>query len=268
MLRARELRQRPGPERDGRAVRRHVHLRRLSPLLATLCATALIAGCGGGDGGQEAGTSTATGAGGALPVAALGDSITAGSPLYDPDPQARASFGFGDDERSQFEYWAHEADPALELENCGVFGERTDEIAARLPSCAEGAEVLIVQGGINDIAQALAGGPDAASDAAREAVANIDAMVAEGQELGLRVAVANVLPWNNGHPVADPAIAELNDGIARIARRRDATLLDFHAALEDDEEAGVMAPALTEDGDHPSIAGYRLLGELVAAKLG
>ena len=89
-------------------------------------------------------------------VAALGDSITSGSPAYDPDPAQRVALGFGDDERSQYEYWAHRADPTLELTNCGVFGERTDEIAARLDSCAAGADVLIVQGGINDIAQASA----------------------------------------------------------------------------------------------------------------
>ena len=28
-----------------------------------------------------------------------------------------------------------------------------------------------------------------------------------------------------------------------------------------------MAPQLTADGDHPSVEGYRLLGELVAPKL-
>ena len=31
---------------------------------------------------------------------------------------------------------------------------------------------------------------------------------------------------------------------------------------------GTMAPKLTADGDHPSIEGYRLLGELVARELG
>ena len=29
-----------------------------------------------------------------------------------------------------------------------------------------------------------------------------------------------------------------------------------------------MAPEYTDDGDHPSIEGYRVLGELVAKKLG
>lgn len=252
---------------------REGRLKRLCLILGALVA---LAGCGGGDEPSEPSTTTAPPAaeaedeteGGEIVVAALGDSITAGSPLYDPDPQARAALGFGDDERSQFEYWASRADPTLEFRNCGVFGERTDEIATRLEECAAGADALIVQGGINDIAQSLAGGPRVAEDAARAAVENIDGMVASGQANGLRVAVTDVLPWNNGHPVADPAIAALNSGIEEVARERDVTLLRFHAELEAPDLAGTMALELTDDGDHPSIEGYRLLGELVAAELG
>ena len=128
----------------------------------------------------------------AVRVAALGDSITAGV-----------------DERSQFQYWASKADPGLQFNNCGVFGERTDEIAARLDACAEDADVLIVQGGINDVAQGVA--VDVAAENLRE-------MVARGKERGLEVYLANVLPWNNGHPQADPPIAELNRAIAAIGR--------------------------------------------------
>ena len=78
----------------------------------------------------------------------------------------------------------------------------------------------------------------------------------------------NVLPWNNGHPVADEPINQLNADIADIAKEEGVPLLDFHGALEDPDEAGTMAPELTDDGDHPSIEGYRALGELVANELG
>src|SRR5262249_58369027 len=80
-----------------------------------------------------------------LVVAALGDSITEGSPEYG----ARR----GGDETSQWEYWAARADPRLVFRNCGIYGQRTDEIAAPLDGCVSGAEILVVQGGINDIAQ-------------------------------------------------------------------------------------------------------------------
>jgi lysophospholipase L1-like esterase len=241
--------------------------------VARLALLALIAvaatGCGGKD--EPAATEPkepAAGAESITAVAALGDSITAGNPLYDPDPDQRAALGFGDDERSQFEYWANVAEPGLTFENCGVFGERTDEIAQRFSACTEGADFVIVQGGINDIAQALAGGQKAALAAAQEAAANIDGMLDQAEELGLEVAVANVLPWNNGFPVAEGPINQLNRDIAEVAKRRDVRLLDFYGALEDPDTAGVMDSDLTDDGDHPSIEGYRILGELVADELG
>jgi lysophospholipase L1-like esterase len=183
-------------------------------------------------------------------VAALGDSITAGSPLWDPDPAVRSGIA-GPDERSQYEYWAAREHPGLEFRNCGVFGERTDEIAARLEDCAAGADALIVQGGINDIAQ---GRPVEA------AASSLLATVRRGKELGLEVAITDVLPWDNGHPAATPQIERLNRSIAGTAKAEDVPLLRFHDALEDRRRPGRMAPGLSDDGDHPSIGGYRLLG--------
>ena len=230
---------------------------------ASFALVALIAaGCGGDSERAPEGEDSRR-----LSVAALGDSITAGNPLYDPDPAQRQALGFGSDEESQYEYWAVEADPALEFSNCGVFGERTDEIAARLSECADGADLVIVQGGINDIAQGLGGDPQAMRDAVTAAARNIDRMLAETADLGLEAAVANVLPWNNGHPAADRPINELNTEIADIAERRGVPLLDFHDALESRQAPGTMAAGLTDDGDHPSIEGYRILGKLVAREL-
>jgi lysophospholipase L1-like esterase len=182
----------------------------------------------------------------AIVVAALGDSITEGSPGYDSRR--------GGAETSQWEYWAARADPRLEFRNCGIHGQRTDEILARLEECAAGADVLVVQGGINDIAQ---GRP------VEDAAANLRAMVRRGRGLGLRVAVADVLPWNNGWPDAEPKIRRLNELIAAMAREEGVTLLPFHDTLEGPERPGRMRDEWTHaDGDHPSVAGYRRLGEL------
>ncbi len=122
-------------------------------------AAVALAPAAGGCGADEAAESPASEQAGSaeVEVVALGDSITSGTPGYDPDPEARAALGFGDDQRSQYEYWATQADPGLGFRNCGVFGERTDEIGQRLDACVDDEpDVLIVQGGINDIAQ---GGP-------------------------------------------------------------------------------------------------------------
>jgi lysophospholipase L1-like esterase len=185
-------------------------------------------------------------------VATLGDSITAGSPEYDPDPRQREALGFGDVERSQWQYWAAKRNARLRFRNCGIYGQRTDEIAKRLDECARGAQALVVQGGINDIAQGRPVEP---------AADNLRAMVRRGKELGLRVAIAELLPWNNGYPDADPKIRRLNELIRELARDENVPVLPFYETLEDPEHRGRMRERWTSDGDHPSIEGYQELGE-------
>ena len=207
---------------------------------------------------------TAKGGSGVL-VAALGDSITAGSPVWDPNPSVRAQIPVKPDSQSQFEYWAGRADPGLRFRNCGVFGERTDEIALRLDMCARGADALIIQGGINDIAQSLGAGPRAERRAVELAGRNLDAMVRHGKKQGLPVFLTNVLPWNNGHPLADGSITELNRRIDAIGRSENVPVLPFFRTLEDPQAPGEMRPDWTIDGDHPSVLGYRRLGERAVA---
>ncbi len=208
----------------------------------------VAAGCGGG-----AETRTAR-----IVVATLGDSITAGSPGYDPDPAMRDVLGFGANERSQWQYWAERKEPRLRFRNCGVYGQRTAEIARRLGACAAGAHLLVVQGGINDLVQGVP---------VEQAATNLHRMVARGKALGLRVEVADLLPWNNGWPDAAARIRRLNRLIRELARAEGVRVLPFYGTLEDPRRPGRMAERLTADGDHPSVEGYRLLGERAAAEL-
>jgi lysophospholipase L1-like esterase len=180
-------------------------------------------------------------------VACLGDSITAGSPLWDPDPAVRAHIG-EPDERSQWQWWAALAAPQLEFRNHGVYGERTDQIAARFDEAVDGAELLVVQGGINDVVQ---GRP------VEEAARNLAGMIERAQGLGLRVVAADVLPWNNGDDRAAQDIVRLNELIRAI----DVPLLPFHDTLADPEQPHRLRDEYTDDGDHPSVEGHRLLGE-------
>ncbi len=192
-------------------------------------------------------------------VACLGDSITAGSPHWDPDPLVRERIGGALDERSAWEWWAARCDPRLDLRNCGVYGERTDEIARRLERCAAGADALVVQGGINDLAQGWPVG---------QAAENLAGMVRRGGELSVRVLLADVLPWNNGWPAAEEPIRRLNGLLRELATAEGMPLLPFHDTLEDVARPGRMREEWHADGDHPSVEGYRLLGELVASCLG
>jgi lysophospholipase L1-like esterase len=86
-------------------------------------------------------------------------------------------------------------------------------------------------------------------------------MVERGKRLGLRVALAELLPWNNGYPHADPQIRALNRLIHGIGRREKVPVLPFYKTLEDPAKPGRMKESWTSDGDHPSVAGYELLGE-------
>ena len=144
--------------------------------------------------------------------------------------------------------------PAPSFRNCGVPGERTDEIEARLESCAEGADVLVVQGGVNDIAQGLAVEPVAR---------NLRDMVRAGKRLGLRVAIVELLPWNGGFPAAAKPIRRLNELIAEIGTEENVPVIEWYRILEDPRRPGRMRLRLTIDLTHPSIAGYRRLGEAV-----
>jgi lysophospholipase L1-like esterase len=174
-------------------------------------------------------------------IAALGDSITEGSPGL-----------------RGWDVWAARADDRLEIRNRGIYGQRTDEIAARLDDCVRGAQILVLQGGINDIAQARD---------VETAAANLRAMVERGKELVPRVLIADVLPWNNGWPDAEPTIRRLNERITQIAHDEGVPLLPFHDTLEDPDRPGRMREEWTFEGDHPNEEGYRLLAGVVLAEL-
>lgn len=186
-------------------------------------------------------------------VVGLGDSITAGNPGWDPDPERRKLEDPGDDETSQYLYWASRANPGMRFRNHGVGGERTDEIRSRLEQAVEDADVIVVQGGINDVVQGRA---------IELAAEDLRAMVRRSKQLAPVVLLADVLPWNNGWPDAEPRIRALNALIAEIGASEGAPVLPFHETLEDSHAPGRMRSDWTPDGNHPSVEGHRRLGEL------
>lgn len=219
-------------------------------VIRTLAVAALVSGCGGA---ESPSATEGEARRRATIVAALGDSVTAGTPRWDPEPGFRSQIP-EPDQRSQYGYWAERALPETRFRNCGISGQRTDEIATRLDRCAEGADVLIVQGGVNDIAQGLP---------VEGAAENLRAMARRGKDLGLRVAVVELLPWNGGYPEADRSILELNRRIAAIGREEAVPVIEWYEVLEDPRRPGRMRLRWTSDPAHPSIEGYRRLGEAV-----
>ena len=184
-------------------------------------------------------------------VAVAGDSISAGSPLWDPDPSVRARIATPD-ERSQWQWWAARVDARLEFRTTAVYAERTDEIARRLDLVLTDADVLVIQGGINDVVQRRS---------VEGAAQNLEAMLDRGRAAGLALAVTDVLPWNNGDKRTAADIGRLNALIRDVAATTGVLLLPFHDTLADPEDPTRMRDGLTDDCDHPSIEGHRLLGE-------
>jgi len=107
--------------------------------------------------------------------------------------------------------------------------------------------VLVVQGGINDVVQRRP---------VEKTARNIEAMLARGRDAGLALAVTDVLPWNNGDERAAEDIERLNALIRQLAATADAALLPFRDTRD----------GLTDDGDHPSVEGHQLLGELAGRR--
>jgi lysophospholipase L1-like esterase len=185
-------------------------------------------------------------------IAVMGDSISAGTPGWDPNPAIREAKG-RDNVESQWEYWAARRHPGLTFHNHGVGGERTDEIAARLETDVGDVDHLVVQGGINDIVQGRN---------IEHAASDVRLMVQWGKRRGLQVTLADVLPWNNGRPGAAAEICSLNEAIHRIGQDEHVRVLPFYATLQSPEEPGRMRADWTADGNHPSVLGHRRLGEL------
>lgn len=190
---------------------------------------------------------------GAVQVAALGDSITAGSPLWDPNPDVRAGIADRLNDQSQYAYWAErELRGKVRIRNCGVFGERTDAIAARLAGCARGAKVILIEGGINDIAQGRT---------PQSVAKNLERMVGQAKRAKVAPILTEVLPWTGGYPEAAPKVLRANELIHALARREEVPVAPWYDALND---GGRMKPGLGIDDSHPSVAGYRKMGEIVA----
>ncbi len=217
---------------------------RVSALLGVVVFAALVVGCGG--------TASAP-AKHQLVVAALGDGVTAGAPGYYSDHGVRRLLGFGDNPGSQWEYWAQKKDSRLIFRTCGIYGQRTDQIARRLATCAAGASILVIEGGNEDIRQGRS--PTTAAH-------NLALIVERAQRLGLKVEITDLIPWNNGYPEAASKIQALNTLIHRLGRSDRIPVLRFYETLNDPAHPGRMKDAWTADGDFPSAIGYQRLGRL------
>jgi lysophospholipase L1-like esterase len=187
-------------------------------------------------------------------IAALGDSTTAGTPLFKSPVEAPPD-GEGDD-RSQFAYWLMRAHPRWRVLNRGVNGERTDQIAVRFDRdvLAHHPHVVVILAGVNDVYQ---GRPVA------DVTAHLRAMYDRARAAGIPVIAGSIVPYNTATPAQNAAMHEVNAWIAREAARDvNITFADTRraAAAPDDPDRLSGSP----DDLHPDIEGYRRMAEVIA----
>ena len=186
-------------------------------------------------------------------IVALGDSTTAGTPGW-RSPLEAPPAGSGD-AQSQYSYWLMQAHPDWEVVNCGVNGERSDEIAGRFARDVLNAapRVVIIIAGVNDVYQ------NRPVDAVTQ---NLKLMYELARHAGVTVLAGTIVPYNTATSEQNRRMHEINAWIERAANR------DPNVAFVDTRRAVAMPEDLdrlvsSPDSLHPSVDGYRRMAEAI-----
>lgn len=187
-------------------------------------------------------------------VVCLGDSTTAGTPLFKSPVEAPPD-GEGD-ERSQFAYWLRQAHPEWQVLNRGVNGERSDEIAGRFDRdvLAQAPRVVVIIAGVNDVYQ---GRP------AAHVIQQLRAMYDRAHTAGLRIIAGSVVPYNTATPDQNARMHAINAWIEEHAAA------NSHIGFVDTRRAAAAPDDIdrlsgSPDGLHPDIDGYRRMAGALA----
>jgi lysophospholipase L1-like esterase len=190
-------------------------------------------------------------------IVALGDSTTAGTPLF-LSPLEAPPEGQGD-ERSQFAYWLMRSRPDWRVLNRGVNGERSDQIAARFDRdvLAERPAAVIIIAGVNDVYQGRS---------ASHVTSVLSDLYDRADRASIPIVAGSIVPYNTASPEASAAMREINRWIQNeAARRTNLTFADTRtataAAGHPDRLAG------SPDGLHPDVEGYRRMADVLEIAL-
>jgi microsomal dipeptidase-like Zn-dependent dipeptidase/lysophospholipase L1-like esterase len=187
-------------------------------------------------------------------IVALGDSTTAGTPLF-KSPLEAPPAGSGD-ERSQFAYWLMRAQPSWSVLNRGVNGERSDQIAARFERdvLASRPAAVIIIAGVNDVYQ---GRP------VDHVTSQLRAMYDRAAAAGIPVIAGSIVPYNTATAEQNRKMHDINAWIAAEAAR-DANIIavDTRAAAASPGDRDRLSGS--PDGLHPDVDGYRAMADALA----
>lgn len=166
------------------------------------------------------------------------------------------------------DFWAPHFDslfPGKPYVGRGISGQTTPQMLVRFRPdvIALHPAAVVILAGTNDIAGNT--GPSTLEMIED----NIASMSELAQANGIRVVLASVLPaydypWKPGLQPA-PKIVALNRWIRDYANTHHAVYLDFWTAMAD--SVGGLPKALSNDGVHPTAAGYKVMAPLTEAAI-
>lgn len=184
-------------------------------------------------------------------IVALGDSTTAGTPLFESPLEAPPN-GRGD-ERSQYAYWLMARHPDWRVLNRGVNGERSDQIAARFDRDVVGAQpaVVVILAGVNDIYQ---GKP------ATAVTAQLRAMYDRAAAARIPVVAGSILPYNTATAAQNDAMHDVNAWIAaQAAQDPHVRFVDTRTAVAATGDRDRLSGS--PDGLHPDVDAYHRMAD-------
>ena len=145
--------------------------------------------------------------------------------------------------------------------NRGIGGQTTPQMMLRFRQDVIQLQpkVVVILAGTNDIAGNT--GPSTLEMIED----NIYSMTELAQAHGIQVVLCSILPaydypWRTGLEPA-PKIVELNKRFKQYADTHGAVYCDFFTAMADERDG--LPKELSEDGVHPNLAGYAIMGPIV-----
>jgi lysophospholipase L1-like esterase len=99
---------------------------------------------------------------------------------------------------------------------------------------------------------------------------NIEAMLEMAEANGIKVVLSSVLPatefpWRKQITDVPNKIIALNERIKVLAQQHKVPYCDYHSALKNAQNG--MDPDIAEDGVHPSLKGYLIMGNVAKSIL-
>lgn len=149
--------------------------------------------------------------------------------------------------------------------NRGISGQTTPQMLIRFrPDVIDlNPATVVILAGANDIAGNT--GPATIEEIA----GNIFSMAELAVENGIKPVICSVLPaadfyWNPGMQPA-PKVIALNKLLKAYCEREKIQYVDFYFSMADDK--GGLKAAYGDDGVHPNLAGYKVMGALLEKTL-